>query len=265
MNGPVPGPQTWTARRLWTVALVAALVQVGLIYWASDKTAYVPRNTSPRPGVQFGALTRSELLALTDPTLFSRAHPNGFSGPAWLTMPATEYRTPESAGAPQWLALAPTQLGGVLREFVRTNQSAGLALAVRPQPTPSQPSRGLAANAASVSSVQIVGPLATRKLTNFPPLPAQTNVDILLPSEVQVLVDARGNPISAVLLPPGSGLKAADQLAVALARAAQFAPDRDALNRSANDPDAGVISGRMIFHWHTEPAPVSANGATNPR
>ena len=74
----------WTARRLWTVAVLAALVQVGLIYWASDRTAYVVRPTPARPPVQFAALSRSELLSLTDPTVFSRAHPNGFSGAAWM-------------------------------------------------------------------------------------------------------------------------------------------------------------------------------------
>jgi hypothetical protein len=255
----------WSARRLWTVAVLAALVQVGLIYWASDRTAYVVRPTPARPPVQFAALSHSELLALTDPTVFSRAHPNGFSGAAWLTVPAAEYRVPESSGAPQWLALAPAQLGGALREYVRTNLPAVFAGAIRPQPALTQPSQTSGATVSSLSTVQVVGPLAARELMNFPPLPAQTNADILLPSEVQLLVDARGNPISAVLLPPGSGLKAADQLAVALARAAQFAPDPAALLRSASDTDAGVISGRMVFRWHTAPAPVATNGTTNPR
>lgn len=256
----------WTTRRLWTVAVLAALVQVGLIYWASDRTAYVVRPTPAHPPVQFAALSRSELLSLTDPTVFSRAHPNGFSGAAWLTVPVAEYRVPESSGAPQWLALAPVQLGSALREYVRTNLPATFAGAIRPPPALTQPSLMPGTTVGSLSTVPVVvGPLAARELMNFPPLPAQTNADILLPSEVQLLVDARGNPISAVLLPPGSGLKAADQLAVALARAAQFAPDRAALLRSASNPDAGVVSGRMIFRWHTAPAPASANGTTNPR
>jgi hypothetical protein len=70
-------------------------------------------------------------------------------------------------------------------------------------------------------------------------------------------VDARGNPISAVLV-KGSGLKLADQLAVALARDARFAPDRAALKLQMENPAAGLISGRMIFHWHTVPAALAS-------
>ena len=264
MNGPVTGPQMWTARRLWSVAVLAAVVQAGLIYWASDRTPHPARVASARPAVQFAALARSELLALTDPTIFSRAHPDGFSGPAWLTIPAMEFRAPETADAPQWLALIPAQLGETFRAYVRTNTTATFAVALHPSPAITQPSTTLIPTVAAISIVQLEGALATRVLINFPDLPSQTNADILLPSEVQLLVDARGNPISAVLL-RSSGYKPADQLAVTLARNAQFSPDRDALARSEKDPDAGVISGRMVFRWHTEPAPASDNGTTNPR
>ena len=254
----------WTARRLWTVAVLAAAVQAGLIYWASDRTPSHPRTANARPAVQFAALARSELLALTDPTIFSRAHPNGFSGPAWLTIPAPEYRAPETAESPQWLALVPAQLGEAFRAYVRTNQPATFTVTIRPQPALTHATETRDSTVATVSVVQVEGPLAARKLINFPLLPAQTNAVILTPSEVQLLVDARGDPFSAVLV-KSSGYKPADQLAVTLARNAQFANDRDALPRSANDPNVGVVSGRMIFPWHTVPAPSSANGTTNPR
>lgn len=264
MNSPATGPQMWTARRLWTVAVLAAAVQAGLIYWASDRTPFHARTANAAPAVQLAALARSELLALTDPTIFSRAHPNGFSGPAWLTIPAPEFRELETADAPQWLALVPAQLGESFRAYVRTNEPAAFMVVTRPQPSPTRPSATLFSTVVAVSVVRVEGPLAARDLIDFPPPPTQTNADILLPSEVQLLVDARGNPISAVLL-KSSGYKPADQLAVALARDAQFAPDRAALARSANDPDAGVISGRMIFRWHTVPAPSPVGGAPNPR
>lgn len=262
MNGPVTGPHTWTRRRLWTVAVIAAGVQAGLIYWASDQEPFHARTANARPAVQLAALSRSELLALADPTIFSRAHPNGFSGPAWLTIPERE--PPPETNAPQWLALAPARLGGDHGHHGLTNQPAAFAIALRPLPAPTRPSATLGSTVATVSVVDTEGALAARELINFPPLPAQTNVDILLPSEVQLLVDARGNPISAVLL-KSSGSKPADQHAVTLARAAQFSPDRAALARSANDPDAGVVSGRMIFRWHTLPAPAPVGGAPNPR
>ena len=264
MNGAVTGPQTWTWQRLVTVAVLAAAVQASLIYWASDRTPFHPRTASTRPAVQLAALTRSELLTLTDPTIFSRAHPNGFSGPAWLTIRAPEFRAPETTDTPTWLALAPAQLGGSFRDYVRTNPPAAFSVASRPQPALTQPGAVPALTMATNSVEQVEGALAVRKLINFPPLPSQTNADVLLPSEVQLLVDARGNPISAVLL-KSSGYKPADQLAVTRARDAQFSPDRDALTRSANDPNAGVVSGRMIFRWHTLPAPSPGSGSPNPR
>lgn len=256
----------WSARRLCTVAVLAAAVQAGLIYWASDRTPYHPRIANARHSVLFAALARSELLTLTDPTIFSRAHPNGFSGLAWLTISVPEFRALETSDAPQWLALAPTQLGEAFRRYVQTNQPAAFAVVLRPQPALTRPSATMISTVGTVSVVQLEGALAARELVNFPLPPSQTNTDILLPSEVQLLVDARGNPISAVLL-RSSGYKPADQLAVALAREAQFTPDRDALARSAKAPDAGVISGRMIFRWHTlpAPAPAPASGSPNPR
>jgi len=262
MNGPVTGPHPWTRRRLWTVAVLAAAAQVGLIYWASDREPFHPRTALARPAVQFAAFARNELLTLTDPTVFSRAHPNGFSGPAWLTI--VEREPPPETNSPQWLALAPAQLGGAFRRYLLTNLPAASAITIRPQPALTKPSEAPGSTVPTVSVVLVEGALARRELINFPPLPPQTNADILLPGEVQLLVDARGNPISAVLL-KSSGFKPADQLAVMLARAARFAPDRAALNRSANDPDAGVVSGRMVFRWQTVPAPAPAGGSPNPR
>jgi hypothetical protein len=64
---------------------------------------------------------------------------------------------------------------------------------------------------------------------------------------VQVVVDAAGNVVSAVLLPANNPLEAAghfddaDRRALDLARTARFAPA----------PNLTV--GRMIFNWHTVP------------
>ena len=75
--------------------------------------------------------------------------------------------------------------------------------------------------------------------------------NVIAPSKVQVLVDAAGNVVSAVLLPPDSGFTAADQYdkadqrALELARAARFAPA------------SRLTVGRMIFNWHTVPPPAT--------
>ena len=72
----------------------------------------------------------------------------------------------------------------------------------------------------------------------WPPLPGN---DVIAPSRVQVLADAAGQIISAVLLET-SGSATADAKALELARNARFAPA------------AQMTFGEMIFNWHTLPA-----------
>lgn len=262
MNGPVIGPQMWTRRRLWTVAAMATLAQIGLIYWASDWTPVQPRKASARPAVQLVAFERSDWLAATDPRIFSSAHPQGFSGLAWLKLHSVDYAPERTNGAARWLTLSPEQLGQTFREYVRTNSDRAFEVAVRSTPSPTTVDAAVNLPILAQSVVEAEGALAERGWVHIAPPPSQTNSDVLPASEVHLLVDARGNPISAVLT-RSSGSKAADQLAVKLAREAQFNTDRDALRRLANEPDAGVISGRLIFRWHTVP-PGSTN-FVNPR
>jgi len=264
MNGAVTEPRAWSRLKLATVTVIAAAAQAGLIYWASDRKPFYPRTALARPAVQLAALAHNDLLVLNDPTIFSRAHPEGFSGPAWLSI-RVQPSDPDTNTAPQqWLALASAQLGETFRGYAETDRLATLSIAFRPQPALTQPSTAPDSMMATVSSVELKDALAKRALINSPPLPSQTNADILLPSEVKVLVDARGNTISAVLL-KSSGLKVADQLAVRLALNAQFTPARDVPSRSLDEPNKGVVPGRMIFHWYTVPAPASSGGSSNPQ
>jgi len=264
MNGSVTAPQAWTRLRVVTVTLIATAVQAGLIYWASDRKPFHPRTAIERPAVQLAALAQNELLTLTDPTIFSRAHAEGFSGPAWLTVRVQPSETDTNTTPQQWLALASAQLGETSHEHARTDEPGTLSVTFRPQPALMPSDAGPVLTMSKVSTVELKDALAKRGLVNFPPLPSQTNGDILLPSEVQVLVDARGNPISAVLL-KSSGLKTADQLAVTIARNAQFTPAREIPPGGVDEAGKGVVPGRMIFHWYTMPAPASAGGGTNPR
>ena len=264
MNGAATEPRAWTGLRLFIVTVIAAIAQVALIYWTSDPKPFHPRTAIERPAVQLASLAPNELIALTDPTIFSRAHAEGFSGPAWLTVRVQPPDSDTNTAPLQWLGLASARLGETLRDSVRVNPSGSLSIAPRPQPALTQSSTVPELAMATVSFVELKDALAARALTNFPSLPSQSNADILLPSEVQVLVDARGNPISVVLL-RSSGLKTADQLAVSLARSAQFTPLREARPHGLEEPTKGTVLGRMIFHWHTVPAPTAANGGTNPR
>ena len=68
-------------------------------------------------------------------------------------------------------------------------------------------------------------------------------------SVVQVLVDAPGRIISAVLLTPGGGAtqRKADAQALELARVAQFEPVAA----------AALSVGTIIFEWQTLPVPAT--------
>lgn len=254
-------PLIWSARRRWTTIAIAIVAQVALIYWLSDRSPMVVRRAEIRPAIQLTARAHSEWLTLATPTLFALPHPLGFSGRAWLTVPAHDYRPPEPANVPQWLALTPESLGDTFREFVRTNRSARIAVAIRPAPTPAAPSVNTAPIAAT-SRVQLDAALTQRGLRSQWKLPAWNNAEILLPSEVQVLVDANGHPISAVLL-GSSGLHAADLHALELVNRAVFGPDKTALEQQSNDPTAGLLSGRLEFYWAT--LPPDGNGTADPR
>ena len=80
-------------------------------------------------------------------------------------------------------------------------------------------------------------------------LPTWPFADVIAPSRVQVLVDAGGGVVSAVLIPPDfrAGAAAqydpANQRALAIARAARFAPS------------SRLAVGQMIFNWRTVTPP----------
>jgi hypothetical protein len=271
MNGMLEEPRVWSLRRLAITAFIAFAVQVGLVYWFSASTPAAPRRANAQPIVQLAPLVHSELLSVMDPTLFARANPHGFSGPAWMVVPPRSYRLPASAEAPQWLALAPEELGQTFRTFLATNQVRPLNMAMRPRPAATPINEAIDLPMPDVSVVRVEGPLARRSLLAMQPLPPQIAPDILAPSRVRVLVDANGDPISAILLnSPGlrsEPQKAADELAVKMAGTAQFSPDLEVLRSQGRDPNAGLTSGLLIFQWHTLPAPTPTNGvnSANPR
>lgn len=255
-------PVVWSARRRWATIAVAVVVQVGLIYWFSERSQQPVRQAESRPAFQLVARAQSEWLTLNSPTMFALPHPLGFSGRAWLAVPAHDYRPAEATNVPQWLALTPAALGATFREFMRTNQSSRVAVAIRPAPALATPSLVATPLTARASRVQLSDALVKRGLRSQWQLPAWTNAETLPPSEVQVVVDAFGHPVSAVLL-NSSGLRAADAHALELVRRAVFGPDENVVRAPSDALDAGLTSGRLEFHWLT--LPPDGNGGTDPR
>jgi hypothetical protein len=99
-------------------------------------------------------------------------------------------------------------------------------------------------------------------LLNQPVLPAITNVDLVPHSHVQALVNAAGDVISVVTLPPGSlvvlpddsgGSRIADDVAQQLVKQLRFAPSA-----------SPATFGQFIFDWHTVTTNAPAAATTSP-
>lgn len=261
MNAPVNDSLGWSWRKL-TVAIAIALgVQVVLIYWFSARGELKTRRPDARPHVQLFNGVRSEWLRLTDPTLFARAHPDGVSAAAWLDIPTHSYRPTETADAPAGLALAPENLGATFQEYVKNYPSEAVTLRNWQRPAVTAPTR-LRYPPMADSQVRVQGPLAARGILSTPPLPAWTNIDILGPTRVQVLVDAWGNPITATLL-QSSRLAEADKAALDISRKMTFGAQPPSVVNATPTPETDLTPGWLTFTWRTL-APAT-NGSPNPR
>jgi hypothetical protein len=205
------------------------------------------------------AQSLAELSAVSDPTAFALPNAHGFSGAAWLTFAPLAYQLTDWTEPPRWLALDERHLGQAFAAFVATNTSPPLLIADKPLPRLTVSAVYPPADPPSTQSVlRLEDDLARRPLVAPRPLPSWPHTDVLTNSIVQLLVDAEGRTLSAVLL-AASGLSDADNYALKLAGGARFQP----LRRPDGRPDVtGPLSwGKMIFQWHTIALPAT-NAAT---
>ncbi len=258
MTEAPPLPKPWTlGRRTFYVALIFA-GQLGLIFWLSDSSPLRPRPLKTPPALVLAIGASPEFLALNDPTLFALPHQQGFSGAAWLAKPVFQPRPADSSEPTNWLSLVVAQLGETFSEFMQTNHPLPARALAAPLPEPTWTQASRMAVAPALSTLQITGALANRRLLSPLALNSQTNATLLTNSVIQLVVDAQGRPLSATLLGPGSGLPAADKDALRMAQTAQFEP----LVRNGPEADTNSLAsltwGKMIFEWRTVPPAVGA-------
>lgn len=273
----VPSP-TWSPRKWSGVVLGLFALHAGLLMWFGARGPIQPRPAAPAPQLRWAGaavdellvfsdrilLAQRELLALTDPTLFAQSHAHGFSGAAWMRIPVPEYRAPAWSEPPRWLALDAPQLGANFRRYVQTNQPFLHAFAVQPEAQLAAPEIGATAPAtAAPSALRVEGALASRRLLAQPKLPPWPHTDLLTNTVVQVLVNAEGKVVSPVLL-GSSGLKAADEVALAVARAAQFNTLTAGAAPQPSATAAPLMFGTLVFEWQTLPLPASNAPPANP-
>jgi hypothetical protein len=246
------------SRKKWLIMVALVFAgQVAIIFVLGEKQVPPPRAVKIAPHMTL-ADSFNELIALDDPTLFVLPHANDFASAVWNEMPIVPqpaFRWPATnAAAP----LATENLGAVFTRFMQTNQFAAPVLEFKPEPALSEPVFSVPPAFAGNSSLQIEGELAQRKLlvpislTNWP------YAGVITPSKVQVLVDASGRVVQAVLLPPDKSIvllpsanadavryNAADRRALELARSARFSAS------------SRLTVGQLVFHWCTVPPPAT--------
>jgi hypothetical protein len=231
----------------WGVAILfVCTLQVALIYTLEDRQPVLPRRADTAPGARWIAGPPREWLALQDPTLFALPHRRGFSGEAWLAIPSMEFQPAAWSEPARYLPLQTNTLGAGFKSIVARTAFPTIQTIRMPEPALRAPNVDLSLPASTRSKLRIEGPLAARRPLVWPELPVQTHVDVLTNTVVQLLVDARGRTVSAVMLRRGSGKKEADDFALGWAKRACFAPAK-----TAGDPSVGLTLGTLIFEWQT--------------
>ena len=246
-------PQAWSSRHWWSVIALAVAAHFALVFIFGAKNGRPVRPVARVPFLQL-ARPNDELIGLEDPTLFALPHPHDFAAATVTTWPLMAPAPLRWTTPPHWLALSSTNVGQSLRQFLNTNQNIPWELNFQPEPQFNQTAISSPGTHTQTSSFRLRGELTRRALLTPLVLRNWPNADVIAPSKVQVLVNASGKVISAVLLPADYGFEsanrddAADQEALNLARAARFSPARE------------LTVGQIIFNWHAVPLAV---GETN--
>lgn len=263
MNSPsaanIESPQTGSGaiRRVkwWGIVGVVFAGQLGAIFWFGQNG---PRLATPRiseVNLRWIQPAPEPLSSLLDPTLFALPHRQSFSGPAWMNAISLATNTFSWSEDPRYLDYPQTRADSTFHDLTPTNgfslveaiASAGVEPRL-PQISSTKPSR-------EQSTWRLAGDLAGRRLLTPLHLTSQSSDDLLTNTVIQLVVDARGWPVSEAMLPPGSGSKDADQEALALAATTRFEPLRGDDSRPSQRPLNGLSWGELIFEWHTIPVP----------
>lgn len=239
--------RSWPLSRWLLLILIVLAAHIALIFIFGTRKPITPVAVKNAPRLELAA-GAGEWLMLNDPTLFALPNINGFSA-AWIRPPPLRFHQQEWTEAPRWLQLPVGELGAIFNQFMATNHFAAFQFELKPPPGFTVPLVPLAPKFAETSTLRIEGDLARRPLLAPMKLPSWPYADVIAPTKVQVLVNAAGEVVSAVLLPPADSGEIrnpdADRRALELARAARFAPASD------------LTIGRLIFDWCTVAPPAT--------
>jgi len=234
------------------VALVFIL-QLTLIFLLTDRSSIKVQSPRPAAAMYLRSARPQELLALEDPTMFVLPHERGFSGEGWMKMQGRRFEPWEWSETNIWLELSREQLGSEFARFIQTNLAPAIQSPSLPKPALTLPALGPTAPASTLPTLRLEGDLAKRQLLSHPELPSNPDPLTNTNSVVQLLVDSRGYTFSAVLMPPGSGSSAADEMALKIARSARFEPTEPSGPDRPLKSKLPLTLGTMIFEWQILP------------
>jgi TonB family protein len=235
-----PPAAGWSWNKIVLLILLAFAAHVAFVFLLGTRKTAAPRGVTNVPVFHF-ADGASDLVRLTDPTLFALPHAKDFPPAIWSQPPADSEPPFRWTEPPSFLTLNPANLGARFNAFMQTNRFAISQLNFKPAPQVILPPVAIESLLPQSSTWQLAGEIVGRRTLNTISPPTLAWNDVLPPSRVQLLVDQNGKVVSAVLL-ESSGDDAADQQALALARTLQFVPADQ------------LMLGEIIFNWHTVPA-----------
>jgi hypothetical protein len=253
-------PLSWSRGQWLGWVFVVFTSQLALIFWLGDRNLFHAQKKTSGPSLTLLGNSKSEMLALADPTLFALPHQQNFSGPAWLNaspapiQPSVSIEPEDSAPL-----LALNGSGNNFSEFIATNSFNTFQHLSKPEAElTSTPSRDVLP---SKSSLRQLEGLASRRLlstVDLPSWPVRTNAmkdpDILTNTVVQLVVNADGKPVSAALI-SSSGLQDADKYALQQSMTLRFEPLAGAGAETLTNPLVHLNWGQLSFDWLTVPAP----------
>jgi len=240
----------WSYFKWLVFVILVFAAHIGIVIAVGEHKPTIPRTVTNVPALQV-AETDTEWLALNDPTLFALPNSRDFAAAVWTPSPDLPQPSFAWTETPRWLQPSADQFGLIFEEFMRTNRFPGYKLSFKPAPYFSTPALTVEPALAKNSMLRVEGNLGQRLLLMSLNLPSIEFPGVLSPTRVQVLVNADGFVISAVLLSENvvendNHSDDADNQALQIARTLRFTPASDS------------VVGRVIFNWHTV-APDSSN------
>jgi hypothetical protein len=255
MSAPKHNLSGWSRGRFVLVAALLFAGQAGLVLLLGERPSPPPLAAAPRMVLRLLDAPLddekwTEHVFADNPTVFPSSSPHGFAGQAWLRLPVPGDASALREPPPVFLEFAANWSGAEDNPAGRESRHASFRWSGQPAPPPDiVPALPPAEASRPESFLRIEGGLAGRQIAPPAVLPSWPAHFLVTNSVVQFAVNRAGQVVSAVLL-AGSGLKEADDSALAAVHVLRF--------RRAGPTAPEYTWDTATFYWKTiEPPPKS--------